>query len=145
MKRNLDDRMSLTKLPVTTAVISETCAKPTNTNSYMLLLSFFKPKQIDNILWVILEMKTFPYHYHVFWWKCFFFLKKSGNFAEFLLTITRFPRCFFFHQNFYTKWCFFKIFSPLKSTIGTSGKSLGCCALTVNSKLTFGKIFSIFE
>ena len=50
MKRNLNDRMFLTKLPVTTAVISETCAKPSNTTSYMLLLAFFKPKQIDNIL-----------------------------------------------------------------------------------------------
>ena len=144
MKRNLDDRMSLTKLPVTTAVISETCAKPTNTNSYMLLLSFFKPKQIDNILWVIIEMKTFPYHYHVSWWKCFF-LKKSGNFAEFLLTITRFPMCFFFHGNFYTKWGIFKTFLSIKINNKHFGKSLGCCALTVNNKLTYGKIFLIFE
>ena len=33
MKRNFNDNMALTKLPVTTAVIKKTCAKPSNTSS----------------------------------------------------------------------------------------------------------------
>ena len=37
VKRNLNDKMAPTKLPVTTAVIIEVCAKPSNTTSYIKL------------------------------------------------------------------------------------------------------------
>ena len=53
--------MAPTKLPVTTAVIIETCAKPSNTTFYILLFGFFTSNEIDYILRVTIEMKTFPY------------------------------------------------------------------------------------
>ena len=42
VKRNLNYRMVPTKLPVTTAVIIETCEKPSNTTSYMFFLHFLQ-------------------------------------------------------------------------------------------------------
>ena len=50
MKRNLNDRMAPTKLPMTTAVIIETCAKPSNTTLYMLFFEFLTSSEIDCIL-----------------------------------------------------------------------------------------------
>ena len=41
VKWNLNDRMAPTKLPMTTAVIIETCAKPSNTTSNLLFFAFF--------------------------------------------------------------------------------------------------------
>ena len=41
MTWNFNDRMAPTKLPVTTAVIIKTCAKPGNTTSYILFFAFF--------------------------------------------------------------------------------------------------------
>ena len=38
--------MAPTKLPVTTAVIIETYAKPSNTTSYILFFAFFASNQI---------------------------------------------------------------------------------------------------
>ena len=42
VKWNLNYRMVPTKLPVKTAVIIETCEKPSNTTSYMLFLHFLQ-------------------------------------------------------------------------------------------------------
>ena len=52
VKWNLNDRMAPTKLPVVTAVIIKTCAKPSNTWD-KLFFAFFTSNQIDYILYII--------------------------------------------------------------------------------------------
>ena len=66
-------------------------------------LHFFTSSWIGYILWVTIEMKTFPYFLCIvtlFVSISVLFFLKSANFAAFSLTTSRFPICFFFHWNF---------------------------------------------
>ena len=148
LKWILNDRMTPTKLPVSTAVIIKTCAKPSNTTSYILFFVFFTNNKVDYILWVKIEKKTFPYLICIttlFVSKSVFFFQKMQTSQRFPWQQQDFPSVSFSTRTFTLTNKSLRFFPLLKPTITTSGKTWRCCASGVNKKLIFDKICLSFE
>ena len=114
--------MAFTKFPVTIAVITTKCAKPNNRISYILSFCIFYLNNFATSLFLYGPLPSLLV-------KVSFFLKK-----RFLIRLS-------FHWNICHNQRIFKNYPVLKPAIGTSGKTLRCCASGVNDNLILDKMF----